>query len=115
MTALAVVHLIWAVTEMPDEIRSMLSEGFVGTSNNDSRDSATWFFIGGLVLLMIGSTMRWSVRTVGRIPVHLGWWVLGIGIFDTLLEPDGGGYALILLGGLTLAARPIEPVRRADA
>lgn len=107
-TGLGVIHLIWVVADLPDEVGAMLSEGLVGTSNNDSRDFATWFFIGGLVLLMIGSTMRWAVRHHGRIPAHLGWWILGLGVFDTLLEPDGGGYAQILLGCLTLAARPIE-------
>ncbi|GAB3920974.1 hypothetical protein GCM10029976_007330 [Kribbella albertanoniae] len=108
-TGLGVIHLIWVVADLPDEVHAMLTEGFVGTSNNDSRDFATWFFIGGLVLLMIGTTMRWSVRHFGRIPTHLGWWILAIGLFDTLLEPNGGGYAQILLGSLTLAAQPIEP------
>ncbi len=37
-TGLGVIHLIWVVADLPDEVRAMLTEGFVGTSNNDSRD-----------------------------------------------------------------------------
>ncbi|MFC0624088.1 DUF6463 family protein [Kribbella deserti] len=108
---LGVIHLGWVVADLPEEIRAMLADGFVGASNNDSRDFATWFFIGGLVLLMLGSTMRWTIRHSGEVPAVLGWWILGIGLFDTLLEPDGGGYGLALLGGLVLLARPVRPVR----
>ncbi|GAA0592396.1 hypothetical protein GCM10009534_28350 [Kribbella sandramycini] len=107
-TSLGVIHLIWVVADLPDEVTGMLADGVVGASNTDSRDFATWFFIGGLVLLMIGSTMRWFVRQIGRIPTRLGWWMFALGVFDTLLEPDGGGYAQILLGVLILAALPIE-------
>lgn len=100
ITALGVVHLVYVVAESPGVVRDMLIEGVVGASDDYRRDFVTWFFIGGLVLLMIAAMTRWAIRTSGWIPPHIGWWMLGIGVSDTVLEPDGGGWAVLLLGGL---------------
>jgi Family of unknown function (DUF6463) len=104
IAGLGVIHLGYVVAESPGVVRDMLADGFVGASDDYRRDFVTWFFIGGLVLLMIAATARWAIRTTGRFPRPLAVGMLAIGVFDTLLEPDGGGYALVLLGGLATYA-----------
>ncbi|WP_328989598.1 DUF6463 family protein [Kribbella sp. NBC_01245] len=107
-TGLGIVHLVYGVAESPGVIADMLGEGLIAASDDYRRDFVTWFFIGGLTLLTVGSMMRWAIRQTGRVPAHLGWWLTGVGVLDTLLEPDGGGWALLAIGLLTLyAARPL--------
>jgi hypothetical protein len=100
IAGLGVVHLVYVVAESPGVVRDMLADGFVGASNDYRRDFVTWFFIGGMVLLMLAATARWAIRVTGRFPRPLAVGLLAIGLFDTLLEPDGGGWLLLLLGAL---------------
>ncbi|ADB32123.1 hypothetical protein Kfla_3059 [Kribbella flavida DSM 17836] len=112
---LGVVHVVYAVVESPGIMRDMVTAGVVNASSDIHRDYVTWFFIGGLATLMIAAVARWSVRVTGTLPAVLGWWMVGIGGLDTVLEPVGGGWILLLLGALTVYDARRPPVARAVA
>ncbi|MGH3713919.1 MAG: DUF6463 family protein [Micromonosporaceae bacterium] len=102
ITGLGVVHVIYAVAESPGEIGGMATSGLLGAADTWRRHYVVWFLIGAFTLFMIGSMSRWAIRRAGAIPPHLGWWMLAIGVFDTVLEPYGGGYLVFALGALIL-------------
>ncbi|WP_232666803.1 DUF6463 family protein [Pseudonocardia sp. TRM90224] len=99
---LGVFHLGYVVAESPGIVGAIIADGLAGASNTVERDFVTWFFIGGLALLFFGMTAQWHVRNRGELPAHVGWWLLGIGAFDTALEPDGGGWIMLALGLLAV-------------
>lgn len=104
VTGLGVIHLVYAVVESPGVLRAMAVDGVLGASDDYQRDYVTWFLVAGFALLLTGGVMRWAVRRTGELPPSVGWWLLGIGVFDVVLEPTGGSWALALLGALTAYA-----------
>lgn len=102
ITALAVVHLVYVVAESPDVIADMIDDGVVGAGDGFRRDYVIWMTIGGMALLTFGAVTAWMVRAIGRIPAFLGWWMAAIGVFDSTLEPNGGGWIILLLGAFVV-------------
>ncbi|MFJ4776428.1 DUF6463 family protein [Streptomyces sp. NPDC088762] len=70
----------------------------------DDRALVLWFTVCGLALAALGTLTQWILRTVGRLPRQLGFWLLAMGALITALQPVSGGWLVIGIGGLALVA-----------
>lgn len=102
ITGLGIVHFVYAAVESHEVIGDMVGDGVVGAADAYRRNYVVWFLVGGMTLLTLGAVTAWAVRTIGRIPAFIGWWMVCIGVFDSVLEPDGGGWLVLLLGALVV-------------
>jgi hypothetical protein len=117
LTGLGGIHLLFGVVESPGVIRDMLADGLVGTADTAERAYVVWFLVAGMAMLTIGALAGYAVRTTGRLPASLGWWLIGTGLLITVTQPTSGGWLLMLLGFLAVvaarrSARPPAAVSR---
>lgn len=80
------------------------------SSDDDAAMSTLWFGLAGLGMYGIGLLTRRHTRDTGRVPAETGWTLLALGVPMTILEPVSGGWLVIAVGTLALAA-----ARRASA
>ena len=104
MFALGIFHLLYGVAESPGVIRDMFGDGLLGSADNGQRGYVVWFMVGGVAMLTVAWMAGWSVRTAGRLPAALGWWLIGIGVPIVVTEPGSGGWLVMILGALTVVA-----------
>lgn len=104
MTGLGAVHVLFGVVESPGVIRDMLADGLVNTADSPQREYVVYFLVAGLAMLTIGMMAGYAVRTTGRLPAFLGWWLIATGLLITVTDLLSGGWLVILLGVLTVVA-----------
>ncbi|WP_217198300.1 DUF6463 family protein [Streptomyces buecherae] len=111
LIATAVLHFGWAFAQ-PNAWMDIVRDGFVGTVVDTEadgywpREASVWFMAAGVTLLALGTLTRHIVRTTGRVPAQLGWYLLLIGVPTAAISfPVTGSWALIGIGALALADR----------
>ncbi|WEV24053.1 DUF6463 family protein [Streptomyces sp. 71268] len=109
LIATAVLHFGWAFAQ-PNAWTDIVRDGFVGTVVDTEadgywpREASVWFMAAGVTLLALGTLTRHIVRTTGRVPPQLGWYLLLLGIpTSAIYFPVTGSWALIGIGALALA------------
>ncbi|MER7498629.1 DUF6463 family protein [Nonomuraea pusilla] len=121
--AIALVHFVWAFVQ-PNAWAAIAGDGFVravaDTESGDysEREASVWFLAAGVALLALGTLSRHLVRTTGRLPAQLGWYLVGIGVsLCVLYFPVTGGWPLLAIGVLALLAarEPVEAGEHAEA
>ncbi|WP_143591493.1 DUF6463 family protein [Thermoactinospora rubra] len=70
----------------------------VDTSAADyfARESSVWFMVSGVVLLALGTLARHIIRTTGRLPAQVGWYLVAIGFALCLIyfpSPAAGRFS----------------------
>ncbi|WP_176573288.1 DUF6463 family protein [Nonomuraea pusilla] len=114
--AIALVHFVWAFAQ-PNAWAAIASDGFVRAlvdiepDDYFAREASVWFLAAGVALLALGTLSRHLVRTTGRLPAQLGWYLVGIGApLCVLYFPVTGGWPVLAIGVLALLAAR-EPVK----
>ncbi|MGV9779856.1 DUF6463 family protein, partial [Streptosporangium sp. NPDC003464] len=114
--AVALVHFVWAFTQ-PNAWAAIAGDGFVRAlvdidpGDYWSREASVWFLAAGVALLAMGTLSLHVIRTTGRLPAQLGWYLVGIGVpLCVLYFPVTGGWPVLAIGVLALLAarRPRE-------
>ncbi|MGI9042166.1 MAG: DUF6463 family protein [Gemmatimonadales bacterium] len=67
----------------------------------------------GLAWLALGDVAGWCVRETGRLPAHLGGWLLATSVPMIVLLPASGGWLIVALGAFALRAARDEHARAA--
>ncbi|MER6951621.1 DUF6463 family protein [Nonomuraea sp. NPDC000554] len=108
--ATAVLHFVWALVQ-PNAWAAIAADGFwrsvIDTSAADyfARESSVWFMISGVALLALGTLAQHIVRTTGRLPAQLGWYLVAIGFaLCVIYFPVTGGWPVLAIGVLGLVA-----------
>lgn len=105
----AVLHIVVGLV-LPNPVGEMVGDGLVGSVGGDPKRAFTlWYVVAGLGLLALGELARWTVRETGRVPVRLGWWLIGISVPVIVLMPASGGWLIAVLGILSLFAARHAP------
>lgn len=110
--AAAGLHLVVGVGVYRAGLQDIAAAGFVNAIDLDGseRETAFWFEVCGLTLAMLGDLARRAVRHDGRLPDGLGWWLIGVFGPLTAFMPVSGGWLVITIGVLALAAtRSADP------
>ncbi|WP_433473383.1 DUF6463 family protein [Spirillospora sp. CA-142024] len=109
----AVVHMLVGLGADRSHWRGIASDGLWNTvaNDDDGRMTTLWFLLGGVAFFGLGLLVRRSVIATGTVPAEAGWILLALGVPVSVLEPASGGWALIVLAALALAAsrRPGSP------
>ncbi|GGS83147.1 DUF6463 family protein [Nonomuraea spiralis] len=110
MIATALLHFVWAFVQ-PNAWAAIAADGFWrGVADTDAadysaRESSVWFMVSGVALLALGTLARHVLRTTGRLPAQLGWYLVAIGLaLCVLYFPVTGGWPLLAIGLLSLVA-----------
>ncbi|MGW1997736.1 DUF6463 family protein [Embleya sp. NPDC001921] len=108
---LAVVHFAYALAVDDYVWPQMVRDGLLATADDhDSvdyhqRESTLWFSVAGILLLALGTLGRHCLRTTGRLPVQIGWYLMASGVLLSVVEfPVTGGWLVAGIGILALAA-----------
>ncbi|MEV0296230.1 DUF6463 family protein [Nocardia sp. NPDC050710] len=108
--ATAAIHFVYAFIQ-PNDWAGIAGEGFLATAADVddpdyfARDATVWFMIGGIAMLAIGTLTRNALATTGRVPAHVGWYLIAIGIPLTVIYfPVTGGWLMLAIGAVALAA-----------
>lgn len=108
--ATSVLHFVWAFAQ-PHAWAAIAGDGFlssvVDTEAPDyfAREASVWFLTSGVAFLALGTLTRHMVRTTGRLPAQIGWYLLAIGIPQCVIYfPVTGSWALAVIGVLALVA-----------
>ncbi|MEU0569086.1 DUF6463 family protein [Nonomuraea sp. NPDC005983] len=112
----SVLHFVWAFAQTNAWAR-IASDGFLSAVADESaadywpREGSVWFMACGVALLALGTLSRHVVRTTGRLPAQIGWYLLALGVpLCVLYFPVTGSWALPVIGVLALlAARKSAP------
>ncbi|MET9338083.1 MULTISPECIES: DUF6463 family protein [unclassified Nonomuraea] len=107
---LAVLHFGWAFLQ-PNAWAAIAADGFfrgvADTALPDFwvRESSVWFMISGIAFLALGTMSRHAVRTTGRVPAQLGWYMLAMGVpLCVFYFPVTGSWPMLAIGVLALIA-----------
>ncbi|MFF5205669.1 DUF6463 family protein [Streptosporangium sp. NPDC000396] len=115
--ATAVLHFVWALAQ-PNDWAGIVGDGFVRTAIDPNapeyypREASIWFMAAGIVILAMGTLSLHVVRTTGRLPAQVGWYLLATGVpMCAIYFPVTGSWALVVIGVLALIAarRPAGP------
>ncbi|GGQ07892.1 DUF6463 family protein [Streptomyces roseolilacinus] len=114
----AVLHFAWAFVQ-PHDWAGIARDGFFRTTADTgapeyfAREASVWFMACGVTFLALGTLAHHALRTTGRLPAQIGWYLLGLGIpLCVFAFPLTGGWALVALGVLALvASRRTAPAR----
>jgi hypothetical protein len=69
------------------------------------REYTIWFMVAGVANLAIGTLTASAVRSTGRVPKQVGWYLLAIGVpICALYFPVTGGWAPVAVGIAALTA-----------
>jgi hypothetical protein len=116
----ALLHFVWAFVQ-PNAWAAIAGDGFwrtvVDTEAGDyfAREASVWFLVSGVTLLAMGTLARHVIRTTGRLPAQLGWYLVVIGIpLCVFYFPVTGGWPVVAIGVLALLAAR-RPVRAGEA
>jgi hypothetical protein len=119
----ALLHFVWAFAQ-PNDWAGIAADGFLRTSVDPDapdyfeREASIWFLACGVTLLALGTLARAALRSTGRVPAQIGWYLLGLGIpLCVIYFPVTGSWALPVIGVLTLVAareKGAAPVTGAD-
>ncbi|MGK8500820.1 DUF6463 family protein [Nocardia asiatica] len=108
--ATAAIHFGYAFIQ-PNDWSGIAAEGFLATASDTSdpsyfaRDASVWFMMCGIALLSIGALTRNALTATGRVPAHVGWCLVAIGIPLTVIYfPVTGGWLMLAIGAVALAA-----------
>ncbi|MFD1934350.1 MULTISPECIES: DUF6463 family protein [Nonomuraea] len=108
--ATALLHFVWALAQ-PNAWAAIAGDGFLGSVVDTEapdfwvRESSVWFMTCGVALLALGTLTLHAVRTTGRVPAQVGWYLLAMGVpLCVLYFPVTGSWALLVIGVLALAA-----------
>ncbi|WP_281259492.1 DUF6463 family protein [Streptomyces glaucescens] len=76
-----------------------------GAPHYFAREASIWFLACGVTLLALGTLARAALRSTGRVPAQIGWYLLGLGVpLCVIYFPVTGSWALPVIGVLTLVA-----------
>lgn len=109
--AFGVLHVVSGATVFhADAAREMARDGVVNTLGDDpAREAATWFLASGMATLALGDVARTTLRRTGRLPDHLGGWLLAIGVPLVVVEPATGAWSLVAVGAIARRAARRAP------
>ncbi|MEU7899605.1 DUF6463 family protein [Nonomuraea sp. NPDC049152] len=100
----------WAFAQ-PNAWAAIAGDGFLGSVADTeapdfwARESTVWFMVSGIALPALGTLTLHAVRTTGRVPAQIGWYLLAMGIpLCVLYFPVTGSWALLVIGVPALAA-----------
>ncbi len=87
-----IIHIIVGLILGKDIYLNMLRDGFLNSVNSDfTRGFAFWFFLFGVLLVFYGYTLQYNIKREQRpSPLHVGYFLLILGIFGCLVEPVSG-------------------------
>ncbi|WP_052423187.1 DUF6463 family protein [Nonomuraea candida] len=110
LIATAVLHFGWAFVQ-PNAWAAIAADGFVrsvvdtGAADYFAREASVWFMVSGVALLALGTLARHIVRTTGRLPAQLGWYLVLLGLaLCAIYFPVTGGWPVLAIGVLALVA-----------
>jgi hypothetical protein len=100
----AALHVAVAAAA-PNAWGSIARAGFFDVlDGHDDRELALYFGILALPLAMAGTMVRWMLRTTGRLPAQVGWWLIAMGAPIAVLQPVSGAWLLLGIGWLAVVA-----------
>lgn len=102
----AAVHVCVGVVASFPEWQGILADGLWDTvaNDDDARMTALWFMVSGIAFFGIGFLSRRMLSISGRTSTEIGWIMLATGIPVSVMEPISGGWLLIVIGVLAVAA-----------
>ncbi|MEW2352277.1 DUF6463 family protein [Spirillospora sp. NPDC029432] len=104
--ALACVHTVYAFATMPGAWGDIARAGVLdGIQGDAEREVALWFLYSGVGFMAIGTFALKEVRATGRVPLQAALYLLAVGGTMSAVMPASGGWLVLLLGLLALAAR----------
>ncbi|MFG2328351.1 DUF6463 family protein [Streptomyces sp. NPDC048604] len=118
--AVALLHFVWGLVAQPHAWGAIGRDGVLrSVVDTDARDHflrefSVWWMVSGVALLAIGTLARHAVRTTGRLPAQVGWYLVAVGVpLCVLYFPVTGGWPVLATGllGLAAARRPAGPDR----
>ncbi|MBW5482487.1 DUF6463 family protein [Streptomyces bambusae] len=108
--ATALAHFAWGLAQ-PHAWGAIARDGFLrsvvdpGAEDHYLREFSVWWMVAGVALLAMGTLARHILRTTGRLPAQLGWYLLVVGVPLCLIYfPVTGGWAVLAIGILALVA-----------
>ncbi|WP_049577546.1 DUF6463 family protein [Nonomuraea sp. SBT364] len=114
--ATALLHFAWAFVQ-PNAWAAIAADGFYRSVVDESapdffaRESSVWFMVAGVALLAMGTLAAHILRTTGRLPAQLGWYLVVLGVaLCVIYFPVTGGWPVLAVGVLSLVASRRRPV-----
>ncbi len=81
-----------------DKIIGSASDARLGTVDGERRQTALWFFVGGMALIAMGASIRRAGRDDEPIPAALGPGMTAIGAIGAATMPFSGFWLIIAEG-----------------
>ncbi|WP_406860648.1 DUF6463 family protein [Streptomyces sp. HUAS MG47] len=115
---IALLHFVYGLVAQPHAWGAIARDGVLrsvvdtGARDHFLREFSVWWMISGVALLAMGTLARHAVRTTGRLPAQVGWYLVAVGIpLCVLYFPVTGGWPVLAVGvlGLVAARRPAAP------
>ena len=98
------LHTVVGVVGYRPQLAAIARDGVVDAVDPYAdRQTAFWFALTGVTLMLWGDNIRWMERTTGSVPPALPWQLLGVGSVGVVLMPRSGFW--LLLGAALLAWR----------
>ncbi|WP_029902511.1 DUF6463 family protein [Prevotella sp. 10(H)] len=87
-----IIHTAVAILLGKDSYTEMIKGGLYNSVNDDfTRGFAFWFFICGLLVMMLGYLAHIFIRETGKpLPAFLGYFLLVASIIGCIIEPVSG-------------------------
>ena len=113
LMATAVGHALVGFVLFRESIAAVLNDGLVNAIQPPyyaaeprfDRIAAFWFLLFSPVLLLLGQITNWAVEQRDAHSLKLvGWNLMGIGVFGSVVLPISGNWVLIALAAIVLRA-----------
>lgn len=106
LMATALLHTVVGLIFLRHPLGAIVKAGiFSSVTSYPERETAFWFILFGLVLLILGQLIHWVQMRYDTLPASLGWSLLALGVSGVILMPDSGFWLVLPQAYLLLRSR----------
>lgn len=104
LITIGVLHIAGGLVVGREPVMRIIRDGVLGEADSAfgnapqhiDKELAFWFFIWGVLTILIGQVANWAETKGTRLPASIGWQLLAINLAAALLIPKGGFWFMLL-------------------
>lgn len=97
LSATGIIHTLYALISRWEPYKAIICDGFINSvGENVERDSALWFMVCGIFLIIFGQTLQYYIKKEQKpAPLFFGYSLLILSVLGCIAVPVSGFWLFI--------------------